>query len=85
MINQLHRLIILRVIFVVQVDFSVNHNLMQTNKVQQKRLKILIKNPNTTGLVKKTVYDTKTTEIENKIPSITNSVKKLIMTRSQKN
>ena len=37
---------------------------------------------NTTGLVKKTVYDTKTTEIENKIPSITNSIKKLIMTRS---
>ena len=85
MVNQLHRLIILRAIFLVQVDFFVNHNLMQTNKVQQKRLKILIKNPNTTGLVKKTVYDTKTRKIENKIPSITNSIKKLIMTRIQRN
>ena len=48
---------------------------MQTSRALRRRSKMLRKNiPNTGGLVKKTDYITKITEIENKIASITGLV-----------
>ena len=48
--------------------------MIQTIKVLRRRLKKFKRIPNTSGLVKKTYYNKKITEIESKIPSATGLV-----------
>ena len=51
--------------------------MVQTNKVLGKKLKVLI--PSTSGMIKKTDYNTKIREIENTISSITGLVTSTVL------
>ena len=67
----------------VLVDYSGKQHDSDKQGLQKKIEKVYKKIPNTSGLIKKTDYNTKITELENKIPSVTGLVTSALIQKPQ--
>ena len=68
MINWLSKPMLIRQRYQVIMDQPLKHSVIQNIEDVEEKI------PNTSGLVKKTVYNSKITKIENKIPIVTGLV-----------